>query len=607
MFRFNNNIKLLLSLFIPAICVFGIEYLNYSYLRQTLLILYTPLILVAILGISLPILFQFIFKKEYPIFINVCLFFIIWGLTCVKFPSLFLNFLIVLSLELMLLGISKRYDISLITTILFSGIIGQLNSYVIRFRGSAITWADLNAIKTAKNIFNNYDYSLTKSELIILGIYLIFVILIILNGKEKINLNIPGRFLSFGIGATIISLLLFTNVTQVIGVEGNLFYKQSNGLILNQLLTADKYILKLPEGYSISKIEEIASKIDAVENNTSETSPSNIIVIMNEAFSDIPFSKRIEIDNLKNLKENTISGTIYSSVFGGNTANSEYEFLTNNSMLFLNSALVPYTINIVKESSPSIVKDLKAEGYETIAFHPWLKSGWNRVNTYNNLGFDKQLFIEDFDSWDKYGEFPSDKWDYEQVINLYENKSSDKLFLFNITMQNHSPNENIIKSIEQCDEDIKILIDYFSNIEENTIIVFFGDHQFKMEDSFYKELLGKEIPELSKEEMEKLYEVPFFIWANYDIPEQEDVKTSLNFLSVMMLDTANINLNKYQIFLKDLYKKFPVIHSNGVWDNNGNYYESIESIPERDVLNKYKVLQYHSMLDTKNLKLELFN
>jgi ribosomal protein L9 len=68
------------------------------------------------------------------------------------------------------------------------------------------------------------------------------------------------------------------------------------------LLTADKYILKLPEGYSISKIEEIASKIDAVENNTSETSPSNIIVIMNEAFSDIPFSKRIEIDNLKNLK-----------------------------------------------------------------------------------------------------------------------------------------------------------------------------------------------------------------------------------------------------------------------------------------------------------------
>ena len=154
MFRFNNNIKLSLSLFVPAICVFGIEYLNYSYLRQTLLILYTPLILVAILGISLPILFQFIFKKEYPIFINVCLFFIIWGLTCAKFPSLFLNFLVVLSLELILLGISKRYDISLIITILFSGIIGQLNSYVIRFRGSAITWADLNAIKTAKNIFN---------------------------------------------------------------------------------------------------------------------------------------------------------------------------------------------------------------------------------------------------------------------------------------------------------------------------------------------------------------------------------------------------------------------------------------------------------------------
>ena len=604
--KLNYNLKTLLFLFVPALCVFGIEFLNYSYVKGALFIAYTPLIIAAAVEMCLLILSRFI-KKNIPNIIYILLFFCIFGVSYFILPSLFLNFLVVLSLELIILGITKRYDVSSIIVIIVCFLLGQLNSYVIRFRGTAINWADLKAVNTAKNVFSNYDYSLTKDEIIILFLYFVLLIFILLVKNNGSNLKIGSRLVSSTIGVGIISLLLFTNVVQLIGIEESLFHKQPNGLILNQLLVFDRYIVKFPKDYSLENINKIASSIKKEDIDDTNT-PQNIIVIMNEAFSDISFSGEIDIPNIKALREDTVSGTAYVSVFGGNTANSEYEFLTNNSMFFLNSSLVPYTLNIINENSPSIVKSLGNLGYETIAFHPWLKSGWNRETTYRNLGFDKQLYIEDFESWESYGDFPSDKWDYEQIINLHKNKSSDKLFLFNITIQNHSPNKDIVKSIEQCDRDIADLINYFSNIHENTMIVFFGDHQYMMDNDFYERHLKTSVTELSGELREEIYTVPFFIWCNYDIEEQENVKTSLNFLSTIMFDVANLPLNKYQVYLKDLYSEVPIIHANGIWDSNGVYYESCDGLPEeiKTKINNYKNIQYNSMIDTENLIEDFF-
>lgn len=46
----------------------------------------------------------------------------------------------------------------------------------------------------------------------------------------------------------------------------------------------------------------------------------------------------------RKLKENTIKGYTYSSVFGGNTANSEFEFMTGNTLAFLPDNSVPYQL-----------------------------------------------------------------------------------------------------------------------------------------------------------------------------------------------------------------------------------------------------------------------
>jgi hypothetical protein len=119
--------------------------------------------------------------------------------------------------------------------------------------------------------------------------------------------------------------------------------------------------------------------------------------------------------------------------------------------------------------------------------------------------------------------------------------------------------------------------------------------------------LGDSLANLPDKELEEIYTVPFFIWTNYDIPEQTNIKLSLNYLSILMLDTANIPLTKYQLLQKELFNTVPIIHGTGYWTNN-EYYPTFESLPDniRKQVNKYKLLQLHNMLDSENLVYELF-
>ena len=79
----------------------------------------------------------------------------------------------------------------------------------------------------------------------------------------------------------------------------------------------------------------------------------------------------------------------------------------------------------------------------------------------------------------------------------------------------------------------------------------FGDHQPKLEDEFYELLYGKDLNSLNIKEMQKKFTVPFVIWANYDIKEQENVKlTSANYLSTLMLKQTNLKMTPYNQYLQ---------------------------------------------------------
>ena len=61
------------------------------------------------------------------------------------------------------------------------------------------------------------------------------------------------------------------------------------------------------------------------------------------------------------------------------------------------------------------------------------------------------------------------------------------------------------------------------------------------------------------------YKVPFIIWANYDIEEKTVDCTSLNYLSVYLMEAAGLPLSPDQEFLRDTEKQIPVINSHGCY------------------------------------------
>ena len=128
--------------------------------------------------------------------------------------------------------------------------------------------------------------------------------------------------------------------------------------------------------------------------------------------------------------------------------------------------------------------------------------------------------------------------------------------MYNVTMQNHSPflsgadlgnyklgykakmpeaNE-YMNLISHSDAAAKKLINYFDKVDEKTIVLFFGDHQPKVEESFFsnidKTFKLKNIPYDQRKRISSYY-----LWANFNIEEKKEYDISSNFLEELILKT----------------------------------------------------------------------
>ena len=311
-----------------------------------------------------------------------------------------------------------------------------------------------------------------------------------------------------------------------------------NGTVTAFLMELQYISVDKPSGYSAENAKELLASYDTGSQEAAGTSSDNaqkpnIIVIMNEAFSDPSVlgdftTNEDYMHSLLDGADNTISGHLNVSVKGGNTANTEFEYLTGASMAFLPYGSIPYQ-QYVKKETPSMSSYLSSLGYYTIAMHPYRAAGWDRNLVYPKLGFDEMHFQEFFTDSPLVRKYVSDEGNYEKIIKLYEEKDADTpLFLFNVTMQNHSsysdwadydnfsPDITVegsdskllpayLSLIRLSDSAIQNLVSYFEAQEEPTMIVFFGDHQPSLNSSFYRQMNGKGLSGLTIDELEELF------------------------------------------------------------------------------------------------------
>ena len=513
-----------------------------------------------------------------------------------------------------------------------SMLFGLVNHYVMEFRSTPFVPWDIFSINTAFSVAGNYNY-MPSVRLVVVTI--IFCVLIFLVRFLDYKLQIRFRFRMMAAGVICVLLVLFGKSVQneEFQLKNNLYpylftpsvMTKYNGLAVTFTMDMAYVVVDKPSDYSVNSAKELLEQYS--EETTKEEVEGeypNIIVIMDEAFSDISVLGEFDtnedympfVRSMLNGAENTVSGYLNVSVCGGNTANTEFEFLTGDTMAFLPTGSIPYQ-QYIKRKVPSIAGYLSELGYDTYAQHPYYGSGWEREKVYPLLGFDKMNFVEDYVPRTIVRQYVSDESDFDMIIRTFEQKEEGKpAFIFNVTMQNHggytSEYDDFVNDVcatevdnqalnqylslvRLTDEKLRELVEYFDNQEEDTIIVFFGDHQ--PSDSVVApiwKLNGKDSGSLSKEDSELRYMVPYFIWANYDIDEAQNVDTSVNYLGAKMLQYAGVPTSEYQNFLLELENYYPVI--SGVKIQESAETDSDKKSAE-EMMNKYKCLQYYTMFD----------
>lgn len=549
----------------------------------------------------------------------------------------FLNIWLFELLMLLFLFLFGNLRASLRIQTIFFMLAGLANYYVIEFRSAPIMPWDIFSIGTAASVADNFQYTIEKNTiLVLLGFLGVFAMTWIPNFSFKKSLpNVKYKWHIRGIGL-LISLLLLGGFTSHIqkdtsvskyGLYDKLFtptvMSKRDGVALAFLMELEFMSIDKPNNYDTDDTEALLSSYDTESTSTPEVKP-NIIVIMNEAFSDLSILGDFEtnrdympyIRSLMSGAPNTVSGYLNVSVLGGNTANTEFEFLTGHSMAFLPQGSVAYQ-QYVKEPIYSLPTHLKTLGYETYALHPYNSTGWDRHIVYPKLGIDTSYFKKHMKDPELIRKYVSDSACYDAIINLYKNKEDGKpMFMFNVTMQNHSSYtesfdnftpkitlndisskalSNYLSLIKISDSAIQDLINFFYNEDEETIIVFFGDHQptNSVVSPIYK-LNGKSVSSLTQEEEYLRYQVPYFIWANYDIEEATSRNTSVNYLGMDVLELAGLPLYDYAGFLQEQQESYPIITSIRATDASERSYDIKEIMEE---LNPYHSLQYYQMFD----------
>ena len=340
----------------------------------------------------------------------------------------------------------------------------------------------------------------------------------------------------------------------------------------------------------------------------------NIIMVMNEAFSDITdgsmFNWAEGDDPLPNLHAlqndpHALTGHIVVPGFAGGTANTEFDVLTGMQTNALSDTTTS-AMRVINRNLDSLFRVFDADGYRTSFYHPGDAWFYNRENVYRWLGAEHEVFAKDMKDLEYKGRWVTDDYMAGLIEEEFETAVSEgrPLFNYTTTIQNHmsytadkygegyvfppvsttadiSPEtrsmlEVYTEGVRDADAMLGRLTAYFAEREEPVVLVFYGDHLPYLGDNQkgYAEL-GSEvsIPENEREDILCSYKTPYVLWANdaaadtlnwneavaaLDLPE--DGVLSASFLGSVLLDlTGRAGESPWFDFLSSLRRIAPVV------------------------------------------------
>lgn len=505
-------------------------------------------------------------------------------------------------------------------------------------RGVPLLPWDFNMFFEALSVVENYEIKISLVEIGI--ILLILAITYFLRNIKMLSQTYRGmkRRVICSIGLIVIVLgYLYSGFISVNVEDSSVDYRvyqvnnyyNDRGFItgflecMRYMATAEK-----PINYNKETMERIYDDVFIDDKNAIDEvyNTPNIIAIMSESFWDISQIDSITLDEkllpvYEELKRESMYGNLFTHVLGGGTVVSEFEFLTGFSGEFFPTDYMVYG-NHIRTDFFSVVSLLEQEGYKTAAFHPYYASNYNRESAYDKLGFDKTFFDKEFDNPYIIRNYVSDQALFDKIISEFEKEqdvSEQPMFMFAVTMQNHggywqntiyeegkidfsTDNYNevaigcicdYLAGIHESDRALGRLIDYFRDVEEDTIIIYFGDH---VSDAGPNDNKMLEETLWSDNELEYSYEthkVPYLVWSNFSQESKETEIMEISRLLPTVFSEYDIKSNDFWNFIVGLKGYYAASSSELVVDSDSQYRlisdMTMEQVKYHDY---YRLIQY---------------
>ena len=545
------------------------------------------------------------------------------------------------------------------------GLLSVANRIKIEVRDEPVFPRDFALLKEVGSAVGNYDIHYPVSAIaLVVGFSLVLVLAGLLVGCRPFPIARLRGWLGSLLGAAA-SFAVLAGLILTVYASNDLYnsFRVSNSSYVPSVFNElgfpycfchqfTTYLVDRPEGFDRAEAEAWDQG-----GQTGLGEDVNVIMVMNEAFSDITeddaFAFTAEDDPLQNLHAleqdpHAVSGHIVVSGFAGGTANTEFDVVTGMQASAI-SADNPSSFRVVNRDLDSLFRLFGDDGYHTSFFHPGDDWFYNRENVYRWFGAEETVFIDQMESPAYKGRWVTDDYMAGLIEQEFEDAVADgePLFHYTTTIQNHmsytadkygegydypevplnvavsdevaSMLEVYVEGIRDADAMLGRLVDYFSQRPEPVVLVFLGDHLPYLGDNqrAYAEL-GMEIalPEAEQADPLCAYETPYVVWANdaaaqaldwetaaaaLDLPESGTISAS--FLGAMVVElTGRTGESPWFDFLNQLRRVVPAVRhqtyllADGTYRTAPELTATAEGQEAYDLVLKWRQWSYYKLL-----------
>ena len=385
-----------------------------------------------------------------------------------------------------------------------------ISSILHTMRPSPLTAADFGIFFSSLEIMDSY---LSRFEIVLMVIAIWAIVAAVLHSFAKSKIQTPSyRASGIRLCVAVLAFGLFTLVGRVSGLLNIDFSIISDayddyGFAYCFASTIFKNGIDKPKNYDKENVEWVIENLPEVSETAGDDLP-NIVFVQLESFFDINYYKDYEaVENpvpyFTELKKKYPSGKFDVPVFGGGTANTEFEVLTGMRVGNFSGGEIPYNTVLEEKTCESLPNILKNYGYKSFAIHNHTGTFYDRYKVYANLGFDVFTPSEYMTGIT----YTPVGWERDSILTRYIFDALESTaghdFVFAVSVQGHGgyptydeknnfdlpltlKNDDgsaqaysvryFANQLREMDDFIGELVAKVESFDEKTVVVFYGDH-----------------------------------------------------------------------------------------------------------------------------------